>query len=212
MVAQTGLNRALILNADYRPLSISPLSTWGWEDTVKAVLADRVDVVEVYDRVVRSPSRSIPLPSVVALRHYENLNRPAPLTRANLFTRDNGMCQYCQTKLATSELTFEHVVPLSRGGATSWLNLVAACEPCNTRKRDRTPQEAKMRLIRQPFHPTVAQLNGKNAYDRLQMDTLHPTWFQWLGLTAPPSTKLACEAPAPMGPQDVFPSNMDSSM
>ncbi len=176
---------ALVLNADYRPLSVYPLSIWPWEDAVKAVVADRVEVIETYDIEIRSPSTSMMLPAVLALRHFDNPNRPAPLTRANLFVRDNWTCQYCNTRLPTSELTFEHVLPRSRGGATSWVNLVAACVECNHRKCNRTPKEARMRLIRDPFQPTLAQLNNAAARARLDPAKLPASWHLWLNISSP---------------------------
>lgn len=179
---------ALVLNANYRPLSVYPLSIWPWEDAVKAVVSDRVEVIETYDIEIRSPSISMLLPSVLVLRHYDNPNRPAPLTRANLFVRDNWTCQYCNTRLPSSELTFEHILPRSRGGATSWVNLVAACVPCNLRKCDRTPKEAKMRLVRDAFQPTLAQLNNAAARARLDPARLPITWHTYLNLATSSSS------------------------
>ena len=119
---------ALVLNADFRPLSYHPLSIWPWEEVVKAVYQDRVDVVSVYDKVVRSPSMEIRLPSVIALKTYVDQDRAPAFTRFNVFLRDGFACQYCRSG---EDLTFDHVVPRSRGGRTSWENIVTACAPCN---------------------------------------------------------------------------------
>ena len=132
---------ALVLNADFRPLSYYPLSLWGWQDTVKAVCLDRVNIVSEYDRAVHSPSFEMRLPSVVSLKSYIKPARHPAFTRFNLFLRDRFVCQYCG---ANNDLTFDHLVPRSRGGQTTWENVVAACSPCNLRKGGKMPDEARM--------------------------------------------------------------------
>lgn len=164
---------ALVLNADYQPLSVLPLSTWSWEDAVSAVVADRVSVVAEYDREVRSPTVTMRLPSVIALREYQDLERPAPLRRINLYILFGGRCAYCGIAAPSEEMTFEHVVPRARGGVSSWTNLALACVPCNARKGSRTPAEAGMRLLQVPRRPTVAEVNRLAA--RLPLTRLRRT-------------------------------------
>src|SRR5262249_41515950 len=125
---------ALVLNADFRPMSCFPLSLLSWQDAVQAVFSKRVSVVAQYDTWARSPSTQIRLPSVVALRNYQSAARRLAFTRFNVFLRDRFACQYCGQVFASSALTFEHVIPRSLGGLTSWSNIVTACVPCNTRK------------------------------------------------------------------------------
>ena len=122
---------ALVLNADYRPLSYYPLSLWPWQDAVKAAWLDRVAIVAEYDEVVRSPSTEIRIPSVVVLKDYVKPQKRVAFTRFNLFLRDEFSCQYCGAK---GDLTFDHVVPRAAGGITSWENVVAACSKCNLKK------------------------------------------------------------------------------
>ena len=122
---------ALVLNADYRPLSYYPLSLWPWQEAVKAAWLDRVDIVAEYDEVVRSPSTVFRIPSVVVLKDYVKPQKRVAFTRFNLFLRDEFRCQYCGAK---GDLTFDHVVPRASGGVTSWQNVVAACSPCNLKK------------------------------------------------------------------------------
>lgn len=86
---------ALVLNADFRPLSYYPLSIWPWEEVVKAVWQERVDVVATYDKVVRSPSMEMQLPSVISLKSYVDQDRKPAFTRFNVFLRDGFACQYC---------------------------------------------------------------------------------------------------------------------
>ena len=128
---------ALVLNADFRPLSYFPLSLWPWQETIKAVFLDRVNIVSQYDRVVHSPSFEMKLPSVIALKEFIPLNRRPAFTRFNVFLRDSFTCQYCGRCCPTHELTFDHVVPRSRGGRTTWSNVVTACQSCNLLKGNR---------------------------------------------------------------------------
>ena len=112
----SGRYPALVLNADYTPLSYVPLSLWSWQDTVRAIFRDAVIVLSNYDGVVvRSPSVTMPLPSVIVLKTYVQPSKPgkgAPgFTRRNLYLRDNFCCQYCRRQLLPSQLTYDHVVP-----------------------------------------------------------------------------------------------------
>ena len=127
---------ALVLNADYRPLSYFPLSLWSWQETVKGVFLDRVNIVAQYDREVRSPSWRIRLPSVISLKRYVYSERRPAFTRFNVFLRDGFTCQYCRGHFDTHELTFDHILPKSRGGNTHWTNVITACASCNLRKGD----------------------------------------------------------------------------
>ena len=170
---------ALVLNADYQPLVACPASRWTWQEALEAVLGERVHAVAHYDRVARSPSVSLQLPAIVALKRYVSPERPAPLTRFNLFLRDGFRCAYCgggagMGRQAVEELTFDHLVPRARGGTSRWENLVAACRACNGRKGDRTPAEAGLTLNVRPLRPTQAALNRVGR--RYPPDYLHHSW------------------------------------
>src|SRR6187549_2756098 len=97
---------ALVLNADYTPLSYYPLSLWSWQTAIKAVFLDRVDIVASYVREVHSPSFQMHIPSVIALKQYVRPSEHPAFTRFNLFLRDKFTCQYCGS---TRDLTFDHV-------------------------------------------------------------------------------------------------------
>jgi 5-methylcytosine-specific restriction endonuclease McrA len=144
---------ALVLNADYRPLSYYPLSLWSWQDVIKAVFLDRVNIVAEYEHQVSSPTFSMRLPSVVSLKSYVKPSRHPAFTRFNVFLRDRFQCQYCGTP---EDLTFDHVTPRHRGGATTWENVVAACSPCNLRKGGMMPAQAKAGCSR----PTICTKAG----------------------------------------------------
>jgi hypothetical protein len=115
---------ALVLNADFRPLSYFPLSLLSWQDAITAVFKDHVSVVAEYDKWVSSPSTKLRLPSVVALRDYIPMPKRVAFTRFNVFLRDRFRCQYCGEMFSAKDLTFEHVVPRSKGGETTWTNIV----------------------------------------------------------------------------------------
>ena len=166
---------ALVLNADFRPLSYYPLSIWPWEEVVKAVYQDRVDVVSTYDKVVRSPSMEIVLPSVIALKNYVSQDRSPAFTRFNVFLRDGFSCQYCGKG---EDLTFDHVIPRSKGGRTTWENVVAACAPCNLKKANRLPREIKMFPMQPPYQPTVHDLHNNGR--AFPPNHLHRSWLDYL--------------------------------
>ena len=171
---------ALVLNADYRPLSYYPLSLWSWQDTIKAVFLDRVNIISHYERTVRSPSMEMKLPSVVSLKTYIKPARNPAFTRFNVFLRDRFTCQYCG---AQEELTFDHVIPRSRGGNTRWDNIVAACSPCNLRKADRMPEEVRMWPSMKPVQPSVHDLHMNGRL--FPPNYLHESWLDYLYWDSP---------------------------
>ena len=171
---------ALVLNADYRPLSYYPLSLWSWQDAIKAVFLDRVNIVSNYEAAVSSPSFAMRLPSVVSLKTYIQPQRHPAFTRFNVFLRDGFTCQYCGND---NDLTFDHLVPRSRGGLTTWENIVTACSPCNLRKGGKMARDAGMFPRQKPFPPTVFDLH--NAGRRFPPNYLHESWMDHLSWDAP---------------------------
>ena len=166
---------ALVLNAYYGPLSYYPLSLWCWQDSIKSVFLDRVSIVSYYDRIIRSPSFSMKLPSVIALKSYIKPQRNPNFTRFNVFLRDKFSCQYCGNK---KELTFDHLLPRSKGGKTNWNNVVTACSACNVQKGGRLLKFSGMTLNQKPYQPTTEDLhkNGKN----FPPNFLHKSWMDYL--------------------------------
>ena len=165
---------ALLLNADFRPMSYFPLSVVSWQQAISDVVSERVAVVAEYDAWAHSPTTRIRLPSVIALRTYRKGAHRVAFTRFNVFLRDRFSCQYCGRVLPASALTFDHVRPRSLGGTTCWSNVVAACVPCNTAKgcslsmlpRRPAPQPTTRELlaVRRAFPPNY----------------LHSTWLDYL--------------------------------
>ena len=114
---------------------------------------------EPHDDWIRSVNFEIQVPRVIRLLSYDRLPKQAiRFNRRNIFARDGNRCQYCGRKFPTSELSLDHVTPRSRGGETSWENIVCSCVKCNVRKGGRTPQEAHMHLMRQPSKPKRSPL------------------------------------------------------
>ena len=166
---------ALVLNADFRPLSYYPLSLWCWQDAIKSVFLQRVSIVSNYKRKVRSPSLEMNLPSVIALKNFIKPSEHPNFTRFNVFLRDKFTCQYCGDK---NDLTFDHLLPKSKGGLTDWENVVTACSVCNVKKGGSLHPTSGMKLFRKPFKPTVNDLhhNGRN----FPPNFLHESWMDYL--------------------------------
>ena len=166
---------ALVLNADYRPLSYYPLSLWPWQEAIKAAVLERVQIVAEYDQVVRSQRQVFRIPSVVVLKEFIHPQKRVAFTRFNLFLRDGFSCQYCSAK---GELTFDHVVARSRGGITSWENVVAACSPCNLHKANKTLKQSGLHLGRMPRQPSTEEMQAHGR--RFPPGHLHHSWMDYL--------------------------------
>ena len=103
---------------------------------------------------IHTVSFRIRVPRVILLCFFDRLpKKEVKFTRHNIFERDHNTCQYCGKKFERKDLNLDHVVPRDRGGPTSWENIVCSCIPCNTRKANRTPQEAGLRLVKKPKRP-----------------------------------------------------------
>ena len=171
-------NPALVLNADFRPLSYYPLSLCSWQNAIKSVFLERVFIIENYDQEVHSPTTTFRLPSVIALKDYVMLQRKPAFTRFNVFLRDNFTCQYCHDHFSANELTFDHLVPRYLNGKTTWNNVVSACTSCNLKKGRRLLKFVDMKLFKEPMRPSAIQLqnNGRN----FPRNFLHETWRDYL--------------------------------
>jgi 5-methylcytosine-specific restriction endonuclease McrA len=145
------VDQTLVLNATYEPLRIV-----SWQKAITLLFQGKVEVIASYDREIRGVTVRVRLPSVLRLLRHVRMKRPfadVPFSRANVYARDDHTCQYCDDRFAPSQLTFDHVIPVARGGRKAWDNIVTCCIPCNRLKGDRTPEEAGMRLVRRPRRP-----------------------------------------------------------
>jgi 5-methylcytosine-specific restriction endonuclease McrA len=147
-VQVTGVRRAFKLFYSGRATALAP-------DFVSYDFDDWCDLpARAGEPMIRTPTRAIRIPRVIQLIHYSRLpSREVRFTRRNIFYRDRCRCQYCGKVFSQKGLNLDHVVPLSRGGDSRWENVVCACIGCNTRKGNRTPEGAGMRLIRKPKKP-----------------------------------------------------------
>jgi 5-methylcytosine-specific restriction endonuclease McrA len=125
-----------------------------WQDAVKMIYEKTVDVIAEYDEDLRSPTVTWKMPAVVRLRRkVGDRKRGVKFSRMNLYQRDKFTCQYCGKKFHWNELTYDHLVPRSCGGRTTFLNIVTACKPCNARKGNLTCDDAGMFPLSEPTHP-----------------------------------------------------------
>jgi 5-methylcytosine-specific restriction endonuclease McrA len=144
------VHRVLVLNATYEPLSIISV-----QRAVVLLLKEKAELIEAAEERLHAAYTEFPVPLVIRLVYYVRIPRPIALapTRRSVMVRDNYTCQYCGATPGRSNLTLDHILPRSRGGGTTWDNVVAACRTCNVRKGSRTPEEARMALRRHPGRP-----------------------------------------------------------
>jgi 5-methylcytosine-specific restriction endonuclease McrA len=141
--------QTLMLDQGYAPVKVIP-----WQRAIQLLFLGKVEVVEEYEDKVRSTKLVIKIPAVVRLlRGFRRHNKPVKFSRVNIYARDNYECQYCGVKQSLGELTYDHVIPRSRGGKTDWDNIATCCAACNRKKANRTPAEAKMKLRKEPKQP-----------------------------------------------------------
>ena len=149
------MNSVLVLNATYEPLSVVSVKR-----AVILLLKEKAELVEAAEARLRAENLNMPVPLVIRMVYYVRIPQRMflPLSRRTVLARDQYTCQYCGAAPGRAELTIDHVVPRSRGGATRWDNVVVACRSCNQRKGNRTPQEAGMILERAPRRPRYIAL------------------------------------------------------
>ena len=174
---------ALVLNADFRPVEYLPLSIMPWQDAVNNALAGDVTIVHEYDVEAHSPSVTIRLPAVIALRRFVKRREIPPLTRYNLLTlRDRGACAYCGRTFPAPQMTIDHVIPKAQSGKHRWENTVGACSDCNQRKADRTPEQARMPLLWRPWQPSMEELARVDYFQHQRR--MHECWREFIPFAA----------------------------
>ena len=144
-----------------------------WQDAVTLHFLGKADVVVEYDDEISSPSTTIKMPAVMRLKKkLSRTKRGVKFSRINVYTRDRFTCGYCNTQFPARQLTYDHVTPRARGGRTTWENIVTSCYACNSKKANRTPAEAKMRLSHQPYRPKTLPLTPPP----MDMNRVPPEW------------------------------------
>ena len=163
----------LLLNADGNPLSAAPLSTLTWQESIKLVWLDRINVLEWHeDWQVHSPNITMTVPSVIMVREFVKRRTNTSFSRSNVYCRDNYICQYCKQMFSNKELTLDHVIPKSKGGLTNWTNIVTACKKCNNVKANHTNIKPYKKPIKPDFHQLYKSKN------HIHVD--HPIWYKYI--------------------------------
>jgi len=160
--------RVLVLNLDHYPIAVVPV-----QKAMVLLLLEKAQLLSAYELFeIRTISRTFAYPAVIRLAHYKHIPyKGVLLNRANLFRRDRGECQYCGS---TRQLTIDHVIARSKGGKTSWTNLVTACNRCNVLKGDKAPEQVGMQLRIPPFVPTLSYFLASYA------ERQAPEWLPYL--------------------------------
>lgn len=162
----------LVLDQGFQPHRIV-----SWQRAVTMFWRGVCEIVEEYDEEIRSVTLTMKMPAVVRLLRAVGRKRAVKFSRINVLTRDNFTCQYCGKHLAVRKLNYDHVVPRCQGGKTVWENIVTSCVPCNDRKRGRTPEQARMRLLKIPIRPKSLPIVAMHIDVG---DTLPDTWASYL--------------------------------
>lgn len=165
----------LVLNADGQPISLIPPSTIQWKEAVTYIWLDKVHVLEWYDDwIVRSSSWETKVPAVIMLKEMYRRKRNPRFSRYNVYLRDMFTCQFCLNRFPQSQLTLDHVLPISKGGKTVWNNISTACNPCNGKKGNNENIKPK----RMPYQPDYYEL--VNNRKKLDFEIRHPSWEAFL--------------------------------
>jgi len=174
------MSDTLLLNSNYEPISILPLSVINWQHAIKLMYLGRVHVLETYPNwLIHSEHITINVPSVCVTKEYFHYKKNVKFSRYNMYMRDLFKCQYCDDVFDFDELTIDHVVPRSEGGTTKWENCVTACKPCNHRKGSST----KIKPMVKPYKPDYYSL--VNRWKEMPFTVKQESWNQYLGIKRP---------------------------
>jgi 5-methylcytosine-specific restriction endonuclease McrA len=178
--------RTLLLSQGYEPIKVI-----SWQRAITLLSLGKVEVIEEYADEVRTMSLVIKVPAVVRLlRAFRRHAKPVKFSRVNIYARDGYRCQYCGVRCGISELTYDHVIPRAKGGKTTWDNIVTCCYPCNGKKGNRTPHEAKMALRTQPTRPQWVPA----VMIRVSTRSMPDAWRDYLYWTGEIESDEVCEA------------------
>jgi hypothetical protein len=165
----------LLLNSDAGPVSILPLSAISWQDAIKYMVIEKASVLEWYNNwIIRSEHWETRVPAVMMLNNFQKRKNIVRFSKHNVFLRDAYRCQYCDSKVEKKYATLDHVLPISHGGTTDWLNCTTACASCNSRKGN----NKKIKPKTAPFKPNYYFLVNRRM--KLGWEVPHPSWNDYL--------------------------------
>jgi 5-methylcytosine-specific restriction endonuclease McrA len=165
----------LLLNANAQPISYLPLSTIAWKEAILYMYHQKCSVLEWYDDwLVRSPTWETKVPAVIMLKDFVKQKTQVRFSKYNVFLRDQYTCLYCDKPVQHNSATLDHVIPLSKGGKTNFLNIVTSCESCNSLKGNKTTMKPRY----SPYQPGYWELVRKRK--QLPYNIRHPSWYQWI--------------------------------
>jgi 5-methylcytosine-specific restriction endonuclease McrA len=169
------MSDTLLLNSNYEPISVLPLSVIGWQHAIKLMYLGRVNVIETYPNwIIHSERLAINVPSICVTKDYFHYKKNVKFSRYNLYMRDLFKCQYCDDVFDYDELTIDHVVPRSAGGKTNWENCSTSCKSCNHAKGSRL-----IKPLVKPYKPDYYSLVGK--WKQMPFSVKQDSWYQYLG-------------------------------
>ena len=169
------MSDCLVLNADGAPISFLPISTIDWQEAIKYMVLDKATVLVWHDDwIVRSARWETPVPSVIILKEYMKAKTTVRFSKSNVFLRDLYTCLYCEDVLQKKDCTLDHVLPVSKGGKTTFENTVTACATCNANKGASTKYKPKYK----PYKPDFYELVNKRK--RLPFQVRHNAWLEYL--------------------------------
>lgn len=148
--------RVLVLNADFQPLNLVPLSTISWQEAMCHLVKGTATAIAYYDKYVNSATEKHQVPSIIVMRKYKYFKYKAKYSPFNVKLRDNFTCQYCGKVFSEKSLTMDHVIPRAKGGKTGWNNIVAACKECNQGKAHH-----EWKPLHKPYTPNYMELAKK---------------------------------------------------
>jgi 5-methylcytosine-specific restriction endonuclease McrA len=171
------MSDCLLLNSDAQPVSLLPVSTITWQDSIRYMVLEKAVVLSWHDNwIVRSAYWETKVPAVLMLTEYMKPKSSVRFSKSNVFLRDGYECQYCKTDMSKRTATLDHVLPVSHGGKTSFENCVTACSPCNSSKGN----NKKIVPLHKPHKPTYWELVDRRR--KMPFDIKHPDWALYLGI------------------------------
>jgi 5-methylcytosine-specific restriction endonuclease McrA len=167
----------LVLNTDGSPVSMLPISVISWEESIKYMVLDKAVVLEWYDDwIVHSARWETKVPAVIMLKEYMKPKTSVRFSKANIFLRDGHKCAYCECDVTGRTATIDHILPVSKGGKTTFENCVTSCAPCNSRKG----ADHRIKPKKAPVRPNYYQLVEQRKKQPFQV--AHPSWSIYLGV------------------------------